>query len=127
MISLTELRAMLKKNKIRGYLDYNKSELIDVLIKRGLLPETMNITDITSLPERENTKKELNPKYNFLKHIRNNPKKVENRNLETGESIVYSSMYKAVKTFNQQSRLISAYDGKVWWNRYAIKVLTAAD
>ena len=65
MISLTELRAMLKKNKVRGYLHYNKSELIDVLIKRGLLSETINITAITSLPERENTKKEINPKYNF--------------------------------------------------------------
>ena len=52
MISLTKLRAMLKKNKIRGYLHYKKSELIDVLIERGLLPETINITTITSLPER---------------------------------------------------------------------------
>ena len=34
MISLTELRAMLKKNKIRGYLHYNESELVDALIKR---------------------------------------------------------------------------------------------
>ena len=49
MISLTELKAMLKRNKIRGYLHYNKSERIDVLIKIGLLPETF-----TSLPEREN-------------------------------------------------------------------------
>ena len=58
MISLNELRAMLKKNKITGYLHYNKSERIDVLIKRGLLPETINVTTITSLPERGNTKKE---------------------------------------------------------------------
>ena len=57
MISLTDLKAMLKENKIRGYLHYNKSELIDVLVKRGLLPDTMNIITITSLPERENTKK----------------------------------------------------------------------
>ena len=77
MISLTGLRAMLKENKIRGYLHYNKSELIDVLIKRGLLPETINVTTITSLPKRENSRKEINPKYNFLKHIRNSPKKVE--------------------------------------------------
>ena len=75
MISLTELRAMLKENKIRGYLHYNKSELVDVLVKRGLRPETMKITTSTSLPERENTKKK-NPKYNFLKHIRNSPKKL---------------------------------------------------
>ena len=66
MISLTELRAMLKKNKIRGYLHYNKSELVDVLVKRGLPPEIIKITTITSLPEREDTKKERNPKYNFL-------------------------------------------------------------
>ena len=74
---MTELRAMLEENKIRGYLRYNKSELVDVLVKRGLLPDTMNIQTITSLPERENTKKEINPKYNFLKHIRNSSKKVE--------------------------------------------------
>ena len=87
MMSLTELRAMLKENKIRGYLHYNKSELVDVLVKRGLLPESINITTITSLPERENTKKERNPKCNFLKHIPNSPKKVEIRNMETSESV----------------------------------------
>ena len=124
MISLTELRAMLKENKIRGYLHYNKSEFVDVLVKRGLLPDTMNTTTITSLSDRENTKKEINPKYNFLKHIRNSPKEVEIQDMETGEIIIYSSMY---KRFNQQSRLISTYDGKVWRNRYAIKVLTESN
>ena len=67
IISLIELRAILKENKIRRYLHCNKSELVDVLVKRGLLPDAMNITTITSLPERESTKKERNPKYNFLK------------------------------------------------------------
>ena len=47
--------------------------------------------------------------------------------METGEIIIYSSMYKAGKTFNQQSRLTCAYDGKVWRNRYAIKVLTESN
>ena len=109
---MTELRAILKENKIRGYLHYNKSELVDVLVKRGLLPEMIKITTITSLPEREDTKKEINPKYNFLKHLRNSLKKVEIRDMEMDEIIVYSSMYKAAKTFSQQSRIISAYDGK---------------
>ena len=122
MVSLTELRAMLKENKLRGYLHYNKSELVDVLVKRGLLPGTMKITTITSLPEREDIKKERNPKYIFLKYIRNSPKKVEIRDMETSEIIVYSSMYKAAKRYNQQSRLISTNDGKVLRNRYAIKV-----
>ena len=93
-----------------------------MLVKRGLLPDTMNITTITSLPERENIKKEVNPKHNLLKHIRNSPKKVEIQDMEMGEIIIYSSMYKAANRFNQQSRLISIHDGKVWRNRYAIKV-----
>ena len=127
MISLRELRAMLKENNIRGYLHYNKPELVDELVKRGLVPEIIKITTRTSLPERKNTKKEINPKYNFLKHIRNSPKKVEIQDMETGEIIVYSSTYKATNRFNQESRLISTYDGKVWRNRYAIKVLTECD
>ena len=68
-----------------------------------MLPETIKITTITSLSELEYTKKERNPKYNFLKHIRNSPKKVEIQDMETGEIIIYSSMYKAAKRFNQQS------------------------
>ena len=92
---------MLKENKLGGYLHHNKSELVDVLVKRGLLPDTMNITTITSLPEREKTTKEINTKYNFLKHIRNSPEKVEIQDMETGEIIIYSSMYKAAKRFNQ--------------------------
>ena len=127
MISLTELRAMLKENKIRGYLHYNKSELVDVLVKRGLLPETMKITTITSLSERENTKKEINPNYNFLKHIHNSPKKVGIHDMETGEIAIYPSMYKAAKRFIQQPRLISTHNGKVWRNRYDIKVLTDSE
>ena len=98
-----------------------------MLIKRGLLPEIINVTTFTSLHERENTKKEINPKYNFLKHIRNSRKKFEIRDIETDEIILYSSIYQAAKIFNHQSRLISAYDGKAWRNRYAIEVLTESD
>ena len=127
MISLRELRAMLKETNIRGCLHYNKPKLVDLLVKRGLLPEIIKITTSSSLPERKDTKKERNPKYNFLKRIRNNPKKVEIQDIETGEIIISSSMCKAGKTFNQQSGLIYAYDGKVWRNRYAIKVLTESD
>ena len=127
MMSLRELRAMLKENNIRGCLHYNKPEVVDVLLKRGLLPEIINITTITSRPERKDTKNEINPKYNFLKHIRNSPKKVEIPDMKTGEIIIYSSMNKAAKRFNQQSWSISAYDGKVWRNRYAIKVITKSN
>ena len=45
--------------------------------------------------------------------MRNSPMKVEIRDIKTVEIIMYTSMYKAAKRFNQQSRLISAYDGRV--------------
>ena len=83
---------MLKKNKTRVHLHYNKSELVDLLLKRGLLPENVKITTITSLSERENAKKEINLKYKFLKHIHNSPKKVEIQDMETGKISIYSSM-----------------------------------
>ena len=127
MISLRELRAMLKENSVRGCCHYNKPELVDVLIKRGLLLEIIKLTTITSLPVRKDTRKEINPKYTFLKHIRNSPKKVEIEDMETGEIIVYSSMYKAAKRFNQHSRLICAFGEKVWRNRYVVKVLTESN
>ena len=91
MISLTELKAMLNENKIRGYLHYKKTELVDVLVKRRLPPEIIKITTITSLPEREDTKKEINPKYNFLKHIRHSPKKVDvSRFFSKSQTLCYS-------------------------------------
>ena len=93
---------MLKENKITGYLHYIELELVDVLVKWVLLPETMKITTIISLPDREYTKKERNHKDNFLKYIRNSSKKVEIRDMETDEIIVYSSTYKAAKLINSQ-------------------------
>ena len=124
---MKELRAMIKENNIRGCLHYNKPELVDVLDKRGLLPEISKITTTTSPPEREDAKKEINHKYNFLKRIHNSPKKVEIRDMETGEIIVYFSIVKAAERFNQQSGLISEFDGKVYRNRYAKKVLTESE
>ena len=85
-----------------------------MLVKRGLIPQIIKITTSTSLPKRKDTKKEINPKNNCLKHVRNSRKKVEIQDIKAGEIIVYSSMYKAAKRLNQQSRLIYAYDGKVW-------------
>ena len=73
-----------------------------MLTIKGLLPETIIITAITSRPEGGNTKKEINPKYNFLKHTRNSLKKVEIQDTEMDEIIEYSSINKAAKTFSRQ-------------------------
>ena len=39
MPTYAELMGILEANDIRWYFHYNKSKLIDLLIKRGLIPE----------------------------------------------------------------------------------------
>ena len=39
MPTYAELMEILKANEIRGYSHYTKSKLIDLLVKRGLIPE----------------------------------------------------------------------------------------
>ena len=39
MPTYAELLEILKANEIRGYSHYTKSKLIDLLVKRGLIPE----------------------------------------------------------------------------------------
>ena len=39
MPTYTELMEILKANEIRGYSHYTKSKLIDLIFKRGLIPE----------------------------------------------------------------------------------------
>ena len=68
---------MLKENEIREYSHYTKSKLIYLLIKRKLIPEKY------ANNKQVKAKKDINPKYNFLRQICNNPKKVEIHDLET--------------------------------------------
>ena len=41
MPTCAELMEILKANEMRGYFHYTKSKLIDLLVKRGLIPENM--------------------------------------------------------------------------------------
>ena len=50
--------------------------------------------------------------------------KVEIHDLETDKVVLYSSIYKAALTLEQNLGVIGMYNGKVWRKRYAIKVLT---
>ena len=43
MPTYAELMEILKANDIRGYSHYTKSKLIDLFVKRGLIPENMVI------------------------------------------------------------------------------------
>ena len=69
MPTFAELKVILKENQIRGYCHYNKSKLYDLLLKRGLIPENLNIDKVKA-------KRDIDFKYNFLRQIYSNPKKV---------------------------------------------------
>ena len=107
MSTSAELMEILKENEIRGYFQYNKSKLIDLLIKRGLIPEKYGTN------KQEKQKKDMDPKYNFLRQICSNPKKVEIYDMETDKVVLYPSIYEAALALNQRTGVISMYDGKV--------------
>ena len=66
-------------------------------------------------------------KYNFLRQIRSNPKMVEIHDFEADKVVLYPSIYKAALALDQNPGVIGMYNGKVWWNRYAMKVLTESE
>ena len=121
MPTYAELIEILKANDISGYSHYTKSKLIDLLFKRGLIHKQCGIN------KQEKAKKEIDPKYIFLRQIRKNPKKVQIHYFERDEVAIYTSIYKAALALGQNPGEIGTYNGKVWRNRYAIKVLTESD
>ena len=100
MPTCAELMEILKDNQIRGYSHYTKSKLIDLLIKRGLIPEQYT-------NKQEKAKKDIDPKYIFLREICKNPKKVEIHDLETDKVVLYPSIYKAALAMDQNTGVIS--------------------
>ena len=112
MIKLSELREILVTNQIKSKMHYDKKQLIVLLGEKGLLP---------SKPEK--VKKEINHKFEKLATIRNNPKQVVLKNVETGDTITFSSIYKASKFINRSPRIITFWNNRVWDNRYEIKIV----
>ena len=110
MIKHSELREILATNQIKGKMDYNKKQLIVFLGEKGLLP---------SKPE-----KVINHKFSYLTTIRNNPKQVVLKNVETGDTNTFSSIYKASKFINRSPAIITFYNNRVWDNRYEIKIVS---
>ena len=82
MPTYTELMEILKANEIREYSRYTKSKLIDLLTKRGLIHEKYDTNNEVK------ARKDIDPKYYFLKQIRSNPKKVEIHDLGTDKVVL---------------------------------------
>ncbi len=66
--SLPELKQIVKENNIKGTSLMNKPEILKLLVERGHIP-------VDALARPEKIVKEIDPKYEFTKFIRNNPEK----------------------------------------------------
>ena len=71
--------------------------------------------------------KDISPQYSYLRQIRKNTKKVEIYDLETDKVVLYPFIYKAALALDHNTGVIGMYNGKVWKNRYDIKVLAESD
>src|SRR5678816_1091919 len=120
-MNLPELKELMKQHNIRGSSYLNKPEIISRLIEKGVL--TLEVVENWKRPPKVTSK---DAKYDRLKGIRTNPKRVEILDLETGEIASYSSMYKAGKALNRDARAITMFNGKVYKKRYEIKVLESS-
>ena len=61
-------------------------------------------------------------KFDRLKTIKHNPRKVSLEDVETGETKTFLSIYKAAKFINQSPMTVSYWDGGVWKNKYKVKI-----
>src|SRR5579863_6141003 len=115
-MKLPELKSLMKQHKLKGSSYMNKPEMIAVLLDRGIISED-------SVKKQDApVKREIDPKYEFIRSIRNNPKSVEIRDLETGNITTYSSIYKASRAIGYAPKLITSNNGKVWKDRFEISI-----
>jgi hypothetical protein len=116
-MKLPELKSLMKQHKVKGSSYMNKPEIIAALLDRGIISED-------SVKKQDApVKREIDPKYEFIRSIRNNPKSVEIRDLETGDITTYSSIYKASRAIGRASKLITSNNGNVWKDRYKISII----
>jgi len=117
-LKLPELKAIFKKNKIKGFAYYNKPQIVEILRERNLLPAE----EPQPPPEPERQANDADPKHRKLREIRRNPKEVTMTDTTTGEELVFPSIYKASRHMKTSPRIITFWNGRIWKNRYEIKI-----
>ena len=90
MISVKELKAILKENKIHFHAYWNKKRLLALVNEHDLLPKKAF--------EKE---KSMDPMYERLKTIMHNPRKVSLKDVKMGKIKTFPSIHKAAKFIDQ--------------------------
>ena len=112
-MNIKELKTLLKDNNIHFYTYWNKKKLTTLANEHNLLPK----------PESEKEKSE-DVKYDRLKTIRHNPRKVRLEDIETGEIKRFPSIYKAAKFIDISPNTISYWGNSngAWNNKYKVVI-----
>ena len=79
----------------------------------------MNTICYRRQPENEQSK---DVKYDRLKLIKQNPRKVMLEDVEKGEIKTFPSIYKAAKFIDQAPKTITYWNGEVWKNKYEVVI-----
>ena len=111
-MNIRKLKTILKENKINFCSYWDKKSLITLANEHDLLPK--------KALEKEKSK---DPKYDRLKTIKKNPRKVSLEDIELGEIKTFPSIYKAEKFIDQAPMTVYYWDGKVWNNKYNVVIL----
>ena len=112
-MNIRELKTLLKDYKIKFYTYWDKKRLVALANEHNLLPKT----------ELEKEKSN-DVKYDRLKTIKKNPRKVMLKDIETGEIKTFPSIYKAGKFIDQAPQTITYWGNRngVWNNKYKVVV-----
>ncbi|ELT95127.1 hypothetical protein CAPTEDRAFT_203017 [Capitella teleta] len=74
-------------------------------------------------PKTSKACKRIRPKFAKLRTIRTNPKPVVMNDIESGEEFTFPLIYKASQFINQSPMIITYWPGRVWNNKYKIRVV----
>ena len=112
-MNIRELKTLLKDNKIHFYTYWDKKRLIALANEHNLLLKTEL--------EKEKSK---DVKYDRLKTIKQNPRKVMLEDIETGEIKTFPSIYKAAKFIDQAPQTITYWGRRegAWNNKYKVVI-----
>ena len=114
-----ELKTLLKENNIPFFAYWDKKRLTAVANEHNLLPW------VDLLPQVEpKDKRSKSDKYDRLKTIRNNPKTVTVKDVETDEIKTFPSINGASKFLDTSSYTVYYWGNKdgAWKNKYEIIV-----
>ena len=110
-MNVKDLKTLLKENNIPFFAYWDKKRLTAVANEHNLLPQIKL--------EKERSK---NDKYDRLRTIRDNPRTVMVKDVETGEIKTFPSIYRASKFLDTSLYTVYYWGNKdgAWKNKYEI-------